>query len=257
MTDDDRNHHPEDMEPAAFHDEDDAGDPAAAFEALRDTVEDLAADLGREMTTIRKGVESAFDQLERQGAVVDYSAELGRMTQQLAIVGEHLQAIHQAPVLRQGAEHYARVLERSGDGLVRSAVQKLEQQSSDLERISSVLASHTKSALYRKDQDFRMWMMAGIGVVVGAFLLVVVPRFLPFSVDSRVAALVMGGDRVSAGRAMIQAADPQGGRDFVTAGWVYDTNREALDKCISDMFKTQKEQRCGLTLPVVQSSGHP
>ena len=253
MAEDDRNQHREDFEPEAFH-ENDAGDPAAAFEALRETIEDLAADLGREMATIRKGVESAFDQFERQGAPVDYSAELGRLTQQQAIVADRLQAVEKSPVLRQGAEHYARVLERSGEGLVRSAVQKLEQQASDLERISNVLASHNKSALYRKDQDFRMWMMAGIGGVVGAFLLAVVPRFLPFSVDSRVAALVMGGDRVSAGRAMIQTADPQGGRDIVTAGWVYDTNREVLDKCIADMFKTQKEQRCALTLPVVQSS---
>ena len=31
----------------------DAGDPAAAFDALRETVENLAADLKREMTTIR------------------------------------------------------------------------------------------------------------------------------------------------------------------------------------------------------------
>jgi uncharacterized protein YukE len=235
--------------------EDDAGDPAEAFEALRETVEGLAADLRREMTTIRKGVESAFDQLEQQAASVYYSAELGRMTQQLTAVGEHLQAIHEAPALRHGAEHYARMLERSGEGLVRSAVLGLERQASDLERISNALASHSRSARHRKDQDARMWMAAGVGAIAGAFLLAVLPRFLPFSVDSHVAALVMGGDRVSAGRAMIQAADPKLGENIATAGWVYNTNREALDKCIAEMFKAQKEQRCALILPVAQSSG--
>lgn len=251
MTDDDRNQDHEGMEPEVPH-EDDAGDPAAAFEALRETIEDLAADLGREMATIRKGVESAFDQFERQGAPVDYSAELGRLTQQQAIVAERLQVLGQSPVLRQGAEHYVRVLERSGEGLVRSAVQQLERQASDLERVSSVLASHNKSAFLRKDQDFRMWMAGGIGTIAGAFLLVLLPRFLPFSADSHVAALVMGGDRVSAGRAMIEAADPNRSQAISTAGWVYETNRAALDKCIADMFQTQKEQRCGLTLPVVE-----
>ncbi len=38
----------------------DAGDPAAAFDALRETVENLAADLKREMTTIRKGLRGHF-----------------------------------------------------------------------------------------------------------------------------------------------------------------------------------------------------
>ena len=131
-------------------------------------------------------------------------------------------------------------------------MQQIERQASDLERVSSVLASHNKSAFLRKDQDFRMWMAVGVGVIAGAFLLVLAPRFLPFSADSRVAALIMGGDRVSAGRAMIEAADPKQAGDISTGGWVYETNREALDKCIADMFKTRKEQRCALTLPVVE-----
>lgn len=62
---DDRSWGQEGSEPEIFG-EAEAGDPAAAFEALRETIEDLAADLGREMTTIRKGVESAFDQIERR-----------------------------------------------------------------------------------------------------------------------------------------------------------------------------------------------
>lgn len=254
MTDDDRNHHPEDMEPAGFHDEDDAGDPAAAFEALRHTVEDLAADLGREMTTIRKGVESAFDQLERQGVTVDYSAELGRMTQQLVIVGEHLQAIHQAPVLRQGAEHYARVLERSGEGLVRSAAQRLESRASDLERISNVLASHNRNALHRKDQDLRMWMAAGIGVVVGALLLAVVPRFLPFSADSHVAALVMGESVWNAGVSLMTSADPATVRRVAEADRLAIANRDALAECRASAAKAGKEQKCTIVVSVPEKA---
>lgn len=52
-----------------------------------------------------------------------------------------------------------------GEGLVSTAVQKLERQAGDLERISAVLASHNKQAFHRKDQDFRMWM-AGLGRVI-------------------------------------------------------------------------------------------
>ena len=124
----------------------DAGDPAAAFDALRETVENLAADLKREMTTIRKGVEAAFEEFDRQGPAQDYKPELAQIVQQLAHVGERVHGVEQSPILRQGAQHYAAVLERSGEGLVRTAVQQLERQASDLERISSVLASHNKGS---------------------------------------------------------------------------------------------------------------
>ncbi|MCO5164741.1 MAG: DUF6118 family protein, partial [Mesorhizobium sp.] len=43
----------------------DAGDPAAAFEALRRTVEKQGGQIGAEMTIIRRGVEAAFDKFEK------------------------------------------------------------------------------------------------------------------------------------------------------------------------------------------------
>ena len=98
-----------------------------------------------------------------------------------------------------------------------------------------------------------MWMAGGLCLVAGAFLLLILPRFLPFSADTYVAGLVMGSDRVSAAHAMIQAADLARSRDISTGGWVYETNRATIDKCIKDMFQTRKEQRCALVLPVVET----
>lgn len=246
------NHGREEIE--AVEQDEDAGDPAAAFDALRQSVEGIASNLTREMTNIRKGVEAAFDQLERIEPQQDYKPQLAQLVQTLETVAERLHGVEQSPILRQGAQHYAAVLERSGESLVKTAVQKLERQAGDLERISNVLASHNKSAFHRKHQDVRMWMAAGVGIVAGALLLALLPRFLPFSADSRIAALIMGSDRVSAGRAMIKASDPARAQDIATAGWVYQTNRAVLDKCVADMFASRKEQACILTLPVVQDS---
>ncbi|WP_234905354.1 DUF6118 family protein [Agrobacterium pusense] len=246
--DDDR----EEIEPEAL--DEDAGDPAVAFDALRRTIETQGAQIGAEMTVMRRGLEAAFDQLERIEPQADYKPQLAQLVQQLGVVAERLHGVEQSPILRQGTQHYAAALERSGEALIRTAAQQLERQASDLERISSVLASHNKSAFHRKDQDFRMWMAGGIGIIAGAFLLAFLTRFLPFSADSHVASLVMGDDRVSAGRAMIEAADPKRAEAIVTAGWVYETNRAALDKCIADMFQSQKEQRCPVVLPVVESN---
>ena len=241
--DDDR----EGFEPEAL--EEDAGDPAAAFDALRETVENLAADLKREMTTIRKGVEAAFEEFDRQGPAQDYKPELAQIVQQLAHVGERVHGVEQSPILRQGAQHYAAVLERSGEGLVRTAVQQLERQASDLERISSVLASHNKSAFHRKDQDFRMWMAGGIGIIAGAFLLAFLPRFLPFSADSHVASLVMGNDRINAAYAMINSVDPIGVKKMQWGAGFYEASGGEISACLEKARQTAKDQKCNITVP--------
>ena len=80
MTDDDR----EGFEPEASPD--DAGDPAAAFEALRRTVEKQGGQIGAEMTVIRRGVEAAFDQFEKYRQPPDYGADLGKIIQFLSLI---------------------------------------------------------------------------------------------------------------------------------------------------------------------------
>jgi hypothetical protein len=167
----------EEFEPQASPDEE-AGDPAAAFDALRRTIETQGAQIGAEMTVMRRGLEAAFDQLEKIEPAQDYKPQLAQLVQQLGVVAERLQGVEQSPILRQGAQHYASALERAGEGLVSTAVQKLERQAGDLERISAVLASHNKQAFHRKDQDFRMWMAGLVGLFVGMFLILLLPRFL-------------------------------------------------------------------------------
>ena len=71
--DDDR----EGIEPEAL--DEDAGDPAAAFDALRRTIETQGAQIGAEMTVMRRGLEAAFDQLEKIEPAQDYKPELAQI----------------------------------------------------------------------------------------------------------------------------------------------------------------------------------
>ena len=246
MTEDDEDRDDmEGFEPEAAADED--GDPAQAFEALRQTVESLAGNLTREMTNIRKGVELALDRFEEVGPAADYRPEFGKVAQQLAAVAEHLQGVEQSPVLRNGPEHYARALERSGEGLVKTAVQQLERQAS--ERAGRNLASYTQSAYDRKSQDFRMWTAGLVGLALGIFLILLLPRFLPFSADSHVASLVMGFDRVSAGYAMIGADDPLEVEKMKWGGRFYNASGGEISACMERARQTGKEQQCTITVP--------
>ncbi len=239
----------EEFEPQASPDEE-AGDPAAAFDALRRTIETQGAQIGAEMTVMRRGLEAAFDQLEKIEPAQDYKPQLAQLVQQLGVVAERLQGVEQSPILRQGAQHYASALERAGEGLVSTAVQKLERQAGDLERISAVLASHNKQAFHRKDQDFRMWMAGLVGLFVGMFLILLLPRFLPFSADSRVASMVMGQDRVSAGLAMIHTVDTGLAGKVDWSSQFYQTNVGGIGACFEEARKTRREQKCTITVPV-------
>ena len=242
--DDDRQAIEQDMQ------DQDAGDPAAAFDALRRTIETQGAQIGAEMTVMRRGLEAAFDQLDKMGPPQDYKPELAQLVQQLAAVAERLHGVEQSPILRQGPDHYAARLERGGEGLVKTAVQQLERQAADLERAGRNLATFTQSAYDRKSQDFRMWTVGLFGLVIGAFLLLLLPRFLPFSADSHVASFVMGQDRVSAGLAMIHTVDPELAGKVDWSSQFYQSNVGGIGACFEEARKTRKEQKCTITVPV-------
>src|SRR5690606_14679505 len=243
MTDDDR----EGFEPEAAPD--DAGDPAAAFEALRRTVEKQGGQIGAEMTVIRRSVEAAFDQFEKFQQPTDYGPDLGRIVQQLAHVAERLEAVEQSPILRNGAEHYARALERSGESLVRTAAHALEGKGRDLEREAQNLAAYPKSDYDRRSQDLRMWIAGGIGLLAGALLVLLLPRILPFAADTHVAAIVMGQDRWNAGVTMMRAADPESWGGVVNASQLARDNAEAIGRCAEAARTAGEDQRCTITVP--------
>ena len=237
MTDDDR----EGFEP---EDDSQAGDPAAAFEALRRTIEKQGGQIGAEMTIIRRGVEAAFDQFEKYRQPPDYGPDLGKIIQFLAVVEKRLAAVEQSPILRNGPEHYARALERSGEGLVRIAAQQLEGKGHDLEREAQNLAAYTKSAYDRRSQDLRMWIAGAIGLFVGMLLILLLPRVLPFAADTHVAAIVMGQDRWNAGVTMMGSADPGGWRSVVDASQLVRDNAEAIGQCAQAASAVGQDQHC-------------
>ncbi|WP_456301866.1 DUF6118 family protein [Pseudomonas juntendi] len=211
----------------------------AAFDALRRTIETQGAQIGAEMTVMRRGLEAAFDQLEKIEPAQDYKPQLAQLVQALDNVAERLHGVEQSPILRQGATHYAALLERSGEALIRTAAQQLERQASDLERAGRNLAAHTKSAYDRKSQDFRIWMAGLVGLFVGIFLILLLPRFLPFSADTHVAATVIGQDRWNAGVTMMRVAD---------SSQLVRDNAEAIGQCAEAARTAGSDQQCTITV---------
>jgi hypothetical protein len=238
MTEDDRERFDPDASP------EDAGDPAAAFEALRRTVEQQGGQLGAEMTIIRRGVEAAFDRQEKYQQPPDYGPDLGKIIQLLAVVEERLQGVEQSPILRNGPQHYAAILERGGEGLVRTAAQQLERQATDLERAGRNLSVHVASARERRQQDHWLWSAGATGLAAGVLLTLFLPRVLPGSVDMAVASIAMNADRWNAGIALMQSGSPAGWRGLADASNLVRANTDALTRCAEAAAKAKKDQDC-------------
>lgn len=227
---------------------DEEGDPAAAFEALRQTIEDLADNLAREMTTIRKGVEIVLDGQEKVQQPVDYSADLGQMVQQLGIVAQHLEAVEKSPILKNGPEHYARALERGGESLVKTAAQQLQNESRDLQRVTHELTSQVKSARERGVQNRFLWGIGVAGVVVGILATLFVPAVLPFSVAPRVASFVMGDTPWRAGMSLMDFASAEDWRRVAEADQLIEANKAEVAVCREAAAKAGEDQQCTITV---------
>lgn len=229
---------------------DDAGDPAQAFEALRLSVEKLTRDVGGELTVIRKGVEAAFEEFEKYQNPPDYGPDLSQIVQQLAQVGERLQAVERLPTLRQSAQHYMAVLERGGQNLVSSAVDQLERRATGLERMTNALADRVGSARMREIQNRWLWGLSAAGLVAGVLMTLFLPRVLPGEIDKSVAATVLNADRWNAGGALMRSGHPRGWRSMVDASDFVRANRVELANCAEAATRAKKEQRCTVTVAV-------
>lgn len=245
MTDDDR----EPFEPGNI-DRQRGEDPAQAFDALRHTIETQGAQIGAEMTVIRKGVEAAFEQFEKFQQPADYSADLGQIVQQLAQVGQHLEAVEKSPILKNGPEHYARALERSGESLVKTAAQQLENESRDLQRVAHELTGHLDSAPERHVQNRYLWGIGSAGVFVGILATLFLPAILPFSAAPRVASFVMGDSPWRAGMSLMDFASTVDFRRVAAADQLIEANKAEVAACREAAAKAGKEQKCAITVAV-------
>lgn len=223
-------------------------DPARAFDALRETVEAMARDLGSEMVVIRKGVESAFDQLEGLKPPPDYGPDIGRMVHQLGFVGKQLEGLAQSPLLRQGAEHQAAAMERAARGVVQPAVDQLERQAGDLERIAGNLGRQVGQVRAAKEQRQWLWSAVVTVMVVGMILTLFLPRLLPAGVGAYAASTIIGGQPWQAGAKLMQYGSPEGWSQMVSADRLVRENAEAIAQCRKTAADTKKEQRCTIAV---------
>ncbi|SEH98592.1 hypothetical protein SAMN05216228_101765 [Rhizobium tibeticum] len=224
------------------------GDPAQAFDALRLTVETLVRELGSEMTIIRKGVETAFEEFERFQQPADYGPDLGRIVQQLGIVAERLDTIEKSPALRNGVDHHARVLESVADRVLANAGRMLDARGGDLEHISAELGHYIRSVRDRRSQNWRILGAGAAGLLLGSLVVLFAPRMLPGPVDVSLAAIIMNADRWNGGISLMRSGSPEDWSNLVAASNLVRANQEALAVCAETAARAMKDQSCAINV---------
>ncbi len=216
------------------------GDPAQAFEDLR-----------AEVSVLRRAIE-AVPAAVRENRPPDLSADLGVLGKGLDELGEQLEAIMKSPALSRTPEQQGQAIATAGANLVREAAQRLDRAAQEAERERSRLSGIIGQA-HAQDRQFKLlcWV-GGAACVVGLLLSPIIAGLLPFGLNTRVAALVMRGDRWTAGGELMRAANPSGWNGFVADTQLVRENREAVDGCRAAAARTGKTQHCALmvALPI-------
>ena len=225
-------------------------DQAQTLEALHTDFDRHALHLNAEMTVIRKGLEAAFDHMEKLPQPVDYGTDIAKLTQATDTMIEHIKTLEASPVLVKGPDYYTEDLSQKLDALLRQPIATIEDGADHLHGATTALSRYVQAAKDRTIQDLHLKIAAGVGFGVGVLALFLIPRILPFNANTFVAAGLMGQDRWNAGQALMQLDKPMSWNEITHAATLVDQNRDTLKQCQRTATETGKAQRC---IIIVQS----
>jgi hypothetical protein len=220
-------------------DDDQADDPAQAFEDLR-----------AEVSVMRRAVEALPGILTDSlpSAPPDYRSDVGKVAQVLAAVVGRLDVIEKHQALRLTPEQHRQAIAREGNELMRDAAGKLQAATQEQNRARGELAGMIGTMRGQRDQVF--WLIALPLAVFVLTLLAspVVLGALPFGWNLSAAATVMKADRWDAGWALLRASDPGDAGDAAAGYNLVQANRAALVACQHDAATEGKDQKCTITV---------
>ncbi|SEP50630.1 hypothetical protein SAMN04487843_13826 [Methylobacterium sp. ap11] len=232
---------------------DETVDAAVAFEALRASVERVGREVRAETARLREDVAAALDRAEMAGTPVDYSADLGRLVQELATVGGRLNAIERLPALRQDAERTVTLLQSTSEGLVRDAVQRLDARAAEFLRETRVLKARKWPAWMSEERNWltSVGLVAGmVGFYIGMMAVLTLPKLLPFGSAERVASQILGSGSWQAGVRLMEFENPVGLSQLSAANELMRVNAAVIEACRQTVAKTGRNHSCSITVPV-------
>jgi hypothetical protein len=176
--------------------QEDAGDAARAFEALRE-----------EVAALRRGVELVY----RQGhqsvtAAPDYSPTLGKMEKVLQAIVGRLEVVERQPALRLTPASFRTEIDSVALSVVGTASRPFAEAVRGAARDLKTLAGRV-----REQREQRLWLLTTgvLGLMFGVGLWYMAAGLLPRAVGDGIAASLISGDRWHAGQTLMEEASPE------------------------------------------------
>lgn len=204
--------------------------------------------LASEVATLRAAVESLPQMIDTLRAP-NYSADLGKIAKQLARVDEDLKVLRSFPYLSMTPQQHGEAIAQAGKGLIADAAKEFEKGARTTHFEGEKLKSFLGHA--REVHEQRTWLIraAAGGLAVGLILFPLVATILPFGLNERIAAGIVGKDRWGAGQVLMEAGNPQGFAEIVQGNQLVTLNEGKIKGCRDAARKAKKEQACSITVP--------
>nr|WP_295743033.1 DUF6118 family protein [uncultured Acidocella sp.] len=225
--------------------EQEEGDAAAAFVALRAEVAGLRA----EMSVMRRAME-ALPGAWAESQVPDYAPDLGRITKGLGEVAGRLGVIEAHPALRLTPAQHQAAIARAGEGLLREAAHKLEHAAQESQRAGQQLGGMIGTIRAQNAQWNWVFYTGLAACVAGLLLSPMLAASLPFGWNGRIAALLMKDSRWGAGWDLLQAASPASAQQAAYGFNLVRANQDQLAACAREASKTSQPQHCMVIVQV-------
>ncbi|MBB5374535.1 DUF6118 family protein [Acidocella aromatica] len=226
--------------------QDEAGDPAQAFEDLR-----------AEVSVMRRAVEALPQALaeNRPPAPHDYRSDIGKVAQGLAAVADRLGEIEKHPALRLTPDAYSQAIVRAGTSVMSVAGQKLDTATQKINLAGDQLVGLIGTV--RGQDEQRSWLMwtGLVALVLGVLLSPLVAVALPFGGGNWVGAFIIEShawipSRWNAGWALLQAADQVGAQQAAVGLNLVRDNQAAIAACQEVAIRSRKDQSCTVIVKV-------
>jgi hypothetical protein len=188
----------------------DGGEHGLAGTAEADGAEQAFAALRAEVAAQHRVLERIAAMLaasDRQEAP-DYSPTLGAIARELKSVTARLEALEQMPALAVTPGRQAAALRLEIDKASEEVRRGLGHSQAQLDGAVRALHGLIRSARERQDQRQWLWMVGGIGVMLGVLLWFLLPLVLPWGAGDWLSALPIGGGPWQAGASLMRRADP-------------------------------------------------
>ena len=227
-------------------------EPEAVTES--DPATEAFARLEGEMAMVRHTVQNMAR--ERADIVIlDYTATLGQMADQLSQVSKTLGAIGNKPAIELTPEDIAVQIKRASLDMQRDASDLFRQSRRDFDSAATQLSAMVGRVRDEAEHKRQTGRFGGVGLAAGILLWSILPgtiaRAMPESWHwpERMAERALGdSSRWNAGSRMMQSADPQAWHVLVAAADIQRDNRDKIEDCRKRANSNGKNVSCTLQI---------